>query len=439
MPCPHPRLSVRNVRDILSARCFSPESPCQVGVELEWLTVARADPAARVDPVDLAESVAAAGPLPGGSTVTFEPGGQLEVSSPPFVSVDDACAVADTDTALTRAAAAALGVDLVGLGTDPLRPPRRVSDSPRYRAMEAYFDTDGPAGRRMMANTASVQVNIGVGPTTDDAARQWRLAHRLGPTLAAAFANSPLLEGRPTGFHSARLATWMALDRSRAAPVDCDRPAPDAWADYVLDARVMLIRPEPTRPAGREAVTRPAGREAVTRPPRDDFVHLDAPLTFGQWVAEGHELGWPTSDDLDYHLSTLFPPVRPRGWLELRMLDALPDPWWQVPVAVTAALLADPEGGDAADRAATSCDAAGRWIDAARTGLGHPALATSARTCFGAALASLDRLGASAPLIDMVAAYVERWVDRGRTPADDRLDAWAGHGGLFPEPAGVDA
>ncbi|MDQ6838809.1 MAG: glutamate-cysteine ligase family protein [Actinomycetota bacterium] len=424
MPSPHPRLSVGEARDILSDRCFSPESPCQVGVELEWLTVARDDRNARVDPVNLARAVAAAGPLPGGSTVTFEPGGQLEVSSPPFVAVGDACAVAETDTAVAQAAAVALGIDLVGLGADPLRPPQRVSDSARYRAMEAYFDTDGPAGRRMMANTASVQVNIGVGPTLDDATRQWRLAHRLGPTLAAAFANSPLLEGRPTGFHSARLATWMALDRSRATPVDCDRPGPEAWADYVLDARVMLIRP--------------AGREAVTSSD-DRFVHLDSPLTFGQWVTEGHELGWPTSDDLDYHLSTLFPPVRPRGWLELRMLDALPDPWWQVPVAVTAGLLADPEGGDAADRAATSSDAVGRWVDAARTGLGHPALAASARDCFRAALASLDRLGASAPLVDMVAAYTERWVDRARTPADDRLDAWADHGALFPEPAEVGA
>ena len=50
-----------------------------------------------------------------------------------------------------------------------------------------------------------------------------------------------------------------------------------------------------------------------------------APLTFAEWIEDGHELGWPTLDDLDYHLTTLFPPVRPRGWLELRMIDALPD------------------------------------------------------------------------------------------------------------------
>jgi len=422
MPSPQQRLRVADIRDTLRDRCFSPESPRRVGVELELLTLARHDQAARVDPRGLADAVAAAGTPPGGSTVTFEPGGQLEVSSPPCVGVADACAVAQTDVAWARAAADRVGIDLVGLGADPLRPPLRVADTPRYAAMEAYFDTDGPAGRRMMANTASIQVNIGVGPTADDVARQWRLVHRLAPTLAAAFANSPLLEGRPTGFHSARLATWFALDRSRAAPVDGNRPGPLAWADYVLDARVMLIRPR--------------GADGAEPAP---FVALDSPLTFAQWVNEGHELGWPTADDLDYHLSTLFPPVRPRGWLELRMIDALPDPWWQVPVAVASALLADPEGGDAADRTVTSCGAVDRWVDAARTGLGHPALAASARGCFDAALESLDRLDPGGPLTDLVAGYSERWVGRGRTPADDRLDAWADSGALFPLPAPVDA
>ncbi|MDQ6797791.1 MAG: glutamate-cysteine ligase family protein [Actinomycetota bacterium] len=422
MPSPQPRLCVADIRDTLGDRCFSPESPCLVGVELESLTVARHDQMARVDPVSLADAVAAGGPPPGGSTVTFEPGGQLEVSSPPRADVDDACAVARTDLAWARKAADGVGVDLVGLGADPRRPPLRVTDTPRYEAMEAYFDTDGPAGRRMMANTASVQVNIGVGPTTDDVDRQWHLIHRLAPTLAAAFANSALLEGRPTGFRSARLATWLALDRTRAAPVDCDRPGVTAWADYVLEARVMFIRPEVAHQAD-------AAR----------FIALDSAMTFGQWVTDGHELGWPTDDDLEYHLSTLFPPVRPRGWLELRMLDALPDPWWQVPVAVTAALLTDREAGEAADRRATSCGAVGQWVDAARTGLGRPALAASARGCFDAALAALDRLGAGTTLTDLVAAYSERWVERGRTPADDRLDAWADHGALFPASSAVDA
>jgi len=121
------------------------------------------------------------------------------------------------------------------------------------------------------------------------------------------------------------------------------------------------------------------------------------------------------------------------------MLDALPDPWWQVPVAVTAALLDDPEGGDAADRAVSSSGAADRWVDAARTGLSHPAIAASARGCFDVALDTLDRSGADTSLVELVSAFAERWVRRGRCPADDLLDAWARTGDLFPERAGVDA
>jgi glutamate--cysteine ligase len=117
------------------------------------------------------------------------------------------------------------------------------------------------------------------------------------------------------------------------------------------------------------------------------------------------------------------------------MLDALPDPWWQVAVAVTAAVLDDPEAGDAADRA-VSAEGVDRWVDAARTGLSHPGIAASARGCFDAALASLDRSG-DAALVELVDAYAERWVRRGRCPADDLLDAWARHGDLFPEPAQV--
>jgi glutamate--cysteine ligase len=256
----------------------------------------------------------------------------------------------------------------------------------------------------MMCNTAAVQVNVGLGPTPADAARQWRLAHRLGPTLVAAFANSPLVEGRPSGFRSTRMAVWSAMDRTRCGPVDDGTPGPDAWTAYALDARVMLVRAGDRR-----------------------FVPLTAPFSLRRWLTEGHELGWPTVDDVDYHLGTLFPPVRPRRWLELRMVDSLPDPWWQVPVAVAAALLADPDAGEAADRAVTAAGAAGRWLDAARTGLAHPGLAASAEGCFDAALEALDRLGAGG-LSGTVAAYADRWVRRGRSPADDRLDAWAATG-----------
>jgi glutamate--cysteine ligase len=150
------------------------------------------------------------------------------------------------------------------------------------------------------------------------------------------------------------------------------------------------------------------------------FVPILDALPFARWLDVGHELGFPTLDDLEYHLGTLFPPVRARGWLELRMIDSLPHPWWTVAAAVCAALLDDPE---AAERAGRATVATGElWGEAARHGLAHPALATAARSCFAAALDALPRLEADLSTLAAVAAFSDRFVERGRCPADETFE-----------------
>jgi glutamate--cysteine ligase len=323
--------------------------------------------------------------------------------------VGDACEVAADDLAVARRGLRAGDVRLVGLGLDPVRPGRRVLDTPRYRAMQEYFDRLGDAGRSMMSRTAAIQVNVGAG-SGENLHRRWHLAHTLGPALAAAFANSPLDGGVPSGWRSSRLAVWLALDPGRTAPVDDGGHPADAWGRYLLDARVMMIRAAPDR-----------------------YVALDRDLTFRAWMRDGHELGYPSLDDLEYHLTTLFPPVRAKGWLELRMIDALPDPWWRVPVAVAAALLLDDETSVRAGRVGHGV--AGLWTEAARHGLAFPALADGARACFALAMDALARVGADAETAALVAAYNDRYVSRGRCPADDRLQEWAEGGDpLSPDP-----
>jgi glutamate--cysteine ligase len=135
-------------------------------------------------------------------------------------------------------------------------------------------------------------------------------------------------------------------------------------------------------------------------------------MTFREWLTDGG----PDVTDLAYHLTTLFPPVRPQGWLELRMIDALPEPYWPVPIAVVTALIDDPVAADLAAEAAEP--AADRWHAAARDGLSDPALARAARRCFAAALDALPRLGAAA-LVPLVADYADRFIVRGRCPADE--------------------
>jgi glutamate--cysteine ligase len=380
------RLTLDDVYEHVSGVCFKTGPPGQVGAETEWFVEDRRSPDTRVTIARLRTALEPAGPLPAGSRITYEPGGQLELSSLPQRGVAAAHAALAADLAHVGGRLAREGLALAGRGTDPrnLRAPFFQLDEGRYRCMRAYF---GDKGLAMMCATASLQVCLDIGADEKDAARRWRLAHALGPVLVAAFANSPR-----DGSRSARQVIWEGLDRGRTGPVTGDDPV-EAWTRYALDARVMLLR--------------------------DGWVP-DPGMTFREWLSDGK----PDVTDLAYHLTTLFPPVRPQGWLELRMIDALPDPYWPVPLAVAAALIEDPLAAELAAEATEP--AANRWREAARDALTDPVLARAAGRCFDAARDALPRLGAQA-LVPLVDDYAERYVRRGRCPADEEpLDVTSG-------------
>lgn len=397
MPVPHRNLVASDVETFVREHCFAPAQHGQVGIELERHLVSSDRAGAGIDHHALHGAVADLDPLPGGSLVTFEPGGQLELSSPPRSGPSAACAVVSADLAVVDPVVEGFGIEFAAVGLHPDGHQEMVVRGPRYDAMAAYLDHGGPCGRTMMCATAALQVNLDIGEERVQAFR-WRLAHQLGPVLLAAFANSPICEGKHKGWRSGRAAAWAGIDPSRTLPaaVGAEDPAA-AWARYALDARVMLIRSSEAR-----------------------YEPILSPLTFAHWLEAGHDLGFPTLDDFEYHLGTLFPPVRGRGWLELRMVDALPDPWWTAAAAVCASLLDDPEAADEADRATRRT--AGLWSEAAQHGPAHPQLATAARSCFTAAADALARMEADAATIDAVVTFGERFVERGRCPADEVLD-----------------
>ena len=140
---------------------------------------------------------------------------------------------------------------------------------------------------------------------------------------------------------------------------------------------------------------------------------VDPGPTFRDWL-DGEDP--PSTDDLALHMTTLFPPVRPRGWFEVRYLDAQPWQWWPVPMAVLTALLDDPVAFEVAERACTGLD---DWTAAARDGLAAPGLQAAALACFDAAVPALTRSGEHPDLVALVAAFRDRYVRLGRTPADD--------------------
>ncbi|MFG1911463.1 glutamate-cysteine ligase family protein [Kribbella sp. NPDC048928] len=332
----------------------------------------------------------------GTSSVSREPGGQLELSGPPHASSAEAITALRADVDRVRAVTAGLGIGLVPAGTDPLRPSYRTNPSGRYRAMEEYFAATDPAGCGVVAmnSTAALQVNLEAGPRRGWAQRVAH-AHRLGPVLLAISANSPWLHGRSTGWKSARQRTWLGLDRRRAGPV--------------LDVRSLANATDPAMAAVAFALGAPVMFVATEHDERAVVRHE---VTFEQW-ARGDVLldrRLPTVLDLDLHLTTLFPPVRLRGYLELRFLDATPQRWWPAVAAVTATLMDDPI---AADLAAEATEGTGAlWTEAARDGLSDPRLAEATRRCLQIAT---DR----APVA--LAAELEELAelaDSGRSPGD---------------------
>lgn len=380
--------------DYIIGRCLTDGPHGRVGLEIEAHCFDPADPHRRPGWSEIGEVLQAVPELPGGSVVTVEPGGAVELSSPPLPGAVAAIEAMIGDQAVLRGAFAEAGLGLVALGTDPLRPTARVNPGERYAAMEQFFTAShtGSAGAAMMTATASVQLNLDAGASPGWADRV-RLAHALGPTMVAICANSPLLSGEFSGWHSTRQRVWSRLDSARCGPVlglDGTDPATD-WARYALKAPVMLVHTPEAIPVSRY-------------------------VPFADWADGRVRLGGRRAGlkDLDYHLTTLFPPVRPRGWLEIRYLDSVDDTIWPALVFVLTTLLDDPA---AAERAAEAvAPVATAWDVAARTGLADPRLHAAARRC-------LELVADRAPAglrdgMDRLAGMVERR----RSPADDVTD-----------------
>ena len=287
---------------------FAPSTEVRIGAEVEWLVFDRGDLTRRIDAADAARI--ASGELPAGGTITIEPGGQVELVTPPHVGPRSLIDAIDFDTAMLANRFADHGLALVPLGLDPIREPVRTLDVERYQDMERHFLDVSPSGVRMMNLTASLQLNIDFGP---EPARTWQRANAVAPLLAAAFANSPTTDGEEFQPISHRMRIWAATDPTRTRPVG---PDPAAWGNYILDARAIL-----------------GGTSQ----------------TFRDWLGQPTP---PTIDDLDRHITTLFPPVRPRGYLEFRMLDALGALGRAAAIATVWTLMTDHEVGDAALEAA---------------------------------------------------------------------------------------
>ncbi|MFD7703121.1 glutamate-cysteine ligase family protein [Streptomyces caelestis] len=379
----------------------------RTGVELEWFVVPDADPARRATGGELAALARRFDePLPSSGRVSWEPGGQLELSSAPHESLQSCVDAVTADLAVVRERAREQGMGLVGGGLDP-RPPGFTVALPRYQALRRYYARWGSGGDTLLCNTASVQINLDAGDASDGwrgRSRRWLVANSLGPTLMAMFANSPVGHGwahEEGTASSGRQLLRLHTDRVRSGPLPYHGDPRRAWTRYALDAHVVAMR----RPVADG--TRPAWSPAPDG------------LSLRRWLREARPRG-VCPEDVFHHLKSLVPPVRACGHLELRMIDAQHADDWVVPVAVVAALMDDETTSDAA--ASLIADRVPEptwqdWTDAAREGMAHPGTAEVAKQVVRLALAGLRRLEVSPAVVGTVERFAEHHTLRGLAPA----------------------
>ena len=293
-----------------------------------------------------------------GGAVTYEPGGQIEYSSPPFVSASGLLWDLRRTVGLLSEALAESEVRLEAVGLDPVTRAAEAAlqlGGARYLQMAEYFAALGPAGARMMRQTASFQVGLDLG---EDPFARWRLLNALAPDITALFANSRRYAGADTGHHSYRAATWRALDSSRTGVLETAAPIA-SYLEFALAAPDMMRKTE-------------AGSY---RP-------------FCGWLARGEA----SPEQWETHLSTLFPEVRPRGYFEVRSADSLPVDQLAAPIVFLAGLVYDSVASRVAAEVAGAADP-DLLVRAGRDGLDDRELRARAAALTDLALTGAGRLG----------------------------------------------
>jgi glutamate--cysteine ligase len=394
--------------------CFrlgSPPAPPRIGAEVELIPVS-ADTGLQV-PVEApegpatlpllrrhgaergwVESPSGFGPpvweVPGAGILSYEPGGQIELSGAPFASAGSLLDALRGTVLPLRAFLREEGIELLSAGIEPRHPLSTVPlqlPGGRYRRLTDFVEAIGTGGARMMRQTASMQVAVELGP---EPLLAWRVLNAMAPYALAVFASSPLYEGRVTGHRSFRAAVWRELDGGRTGVFPGERPL-EEYLRFALDAPAILLD---------------APGEPRFRP-------------FRAWL-EGGGAGRP---EWRAHLTTLFPEVRPRGFAELRSPDAVAPEWYAAPLVLAGGVVGHLPTLRAAAELLGPPDA-GLLERAGRAGLGDPAIAAVARD-----LTTLALAGAAAqpalfppPVVEEAAGYFARYTARGRSPADDVLD-----------------
>ncbi len=346
------------------------------------------------------------GPGAPGPCLTLEPGGQVELSGSPHRSL-----LALRDELMGFGAdlnAVARGRPLrwVACGYSPLTDIEAIPWVPksRYAVMRAYLPQRGELAHHMMKATCAVQVNYDYADE-EDCARKVQAVARIAPLVTAMFANSPLRQGRETGFLSYRAHIWTRTDPDRCGIPQwlVDGYGHERWLDYLLQVPMMFVR------IGQEH--RPA-----------------LGMSFGHYMRHGIDGHHPTMEDWELHQTSVFPELRVKRTLEVRGVDCVQPPLAVGACALYTGLLYDEDALDACIRLGGELTRHGSATEllerAARDGLEAEAgrsFAAWARELLELVEAGLRSYQPEAlPLLEPVTELAQR----GRSPGRELLDAW---------------
>jgi glutamate--cysteine ligase len=319
-----PPLTRRDLIDYLAQGC-KPEAEWRIGTEHEKFAYSQTD----LRPLDYAGERGIRAMLEGlvrfgwrpvledgnpialldesGASITLEPGGQLELSGAPLTSVHQTCYEIDGHLDQVKAVAKTLDIGMLGLGYQPKWPADGLPWMPkaRYDIMRRYMPTRGRLGLEMMQATCTVQVNLDFS-SERTMVEMFRIGLALQPIATALFANSPFRNGAPCGFLSYRSHIWTDTDPDRCGILPFAFEAGfgfERYVDYMLDVPMYFVR---------------RGHRYIDV----------AGASFRDFMAgrlAGFEGQYPSMDDWADHLTTVFPEIRLKRYLEMRGADA--GPW----------------------------------------------------------------------------------------------------------------
>ncbi len=364
--------------------------------------------------------------LKDGQSVSLEPGGQLELSGAQLRNLHRTCDEVHAHLDQVRTVSEELGIGFYGLGFRPKSPREAIPWMPkgRYAIMRRYMPTRGDHGLDMMTRTCTVQVNLDF-DSEADMVRKMRVGMALQPVATALFANSPFAEGEPTGYQSYRSQVWTDTDPDRCGILPfVFEPGMgfERYADYVLDVPMYFV-------------ARDGGFVDAAGQSFRDFLA-------GRLAALPGER--PELKDWEDHLTTVFPEVRLKRYIEMRGADS--GPWGKVCAlpALWVGLLYDSTALNEAEALVAPWSAEEilrlrRDVtrDALRATIGGRTVREVARDAVEIAAGGLKRRAVAGNLdVDerCYLTYLRQIAETGRTAADDMLDAYETRWGRSVEP-----